>query len=400
MLEIDRPADALQVLMRLREQQPGDPQITADLVLAYARIGDEGLATENVSQLERLGGLKQTERKTLADTLFREGHQRLAMNVYQQMVSIDPNDLQAWAHLVRSQVALLDFPAAKATLDALGTNATNRLIRLEAASYKTAVGEHSGAYAIYQALLAEEDANDHTRDVDAIKGLGTLYYAMSDFHGAEAYFRQGVTLAPKDSQLKQLLAEALLKQHKVEEAVAVVESVVSAEVQDSRRQSSTNAVAVADILLRGHEYQAVELICRNGLAEATNARTVADLRTMLGLAQLKMGRVGEAFDTLSITMGQPGGDSAKLRYGLYRCYQRLGQNANAERILANELRMFGPATRERIEVAQLAMEDCDGVLAERVLTQAQMFDSANPLVGVLLAEARAMVCRRSGGCTD
>jgi tetratricopeptide (TPR) repeat protein len=393
LMEIDRPSDAVQIINRLLEQQPSKPELAVELVLAWTRIGAEAEMQQSLAMLLANPYVSAAQRMSLADTLYNEGHLQSALLLYQQIVASDSTNLEVQAKIIRTYVRVYDFPAAQATIASLSGNGSNRLVRLETANFNTAIGEHAAAFAIYKSLLAL-DAND----ANAVKGMGVLMHAITDYPRAESYLRRGLRISTNDMEMRQLLAEALMKQKRVNEAVELlIESKGSVAGKIDQPQT---APMIADLLVRGGEYATAESICRSSLAAVMDVRTQANLRTTFAFSLLQQGHIAEALDAFAQAKLLPGGDSPKLRYGLYACFARLEQPQKAEAAIASELRTFGPQTMDRVVIAGLAMQDCNGVLAERLLQQALMFDSSNVFVMVMLAEARAMVDRCSGGCQD
>ena len=400
LIEIKRPADAMRLLSHLYQDNPNDPAILVNIVLANARLGQDSAVYESIALLNQNQFAVPNQRLTLGDILYREGYFRYALQVYHSIQQFDPSNVEATAKIARTHVRLLDFPAAKATLDSITASNAERVMRLEMANYKTAVGEHADAYAIYQTIR-----NETPQDAVVLKGLGSLYLAIGDYRTAESVFRQAAIQSPRDTELQQLLADALLEQLRIDEAAAILSSPSSASNANGARDSvgtdkSSAASAVADILLRGRRFAEAETTCNSVIPSCTDPQTIMTLRTTLGFALLKQGRNAEAMDALSLARPMPGGNSAKLRYGLYRCLSNLDRTSEGEAVLAEELRMFGPNTFDRVTVAQLAMEDCNCLLADRVLQQALAFDPKNVYVMILLAEARGMCNRCNGDCDD
>ena len=400
LMEINRPGDAIRLLLRLQESDPSNPDVLAALVLANARIGQRDIIHSYLESLRQNPSLTQSTRLTLADTLYREGEHQTALLLYQDAATESPNDLVIQAKLVRTYVRLYDMPAAKATLDGLESRSSELIVRLETANYQTAVGEHASAYAIYRSLLI-----DHPNNTDIKKGLAALYQSIGDYRSAETILRTLVERSSKDQEAKQLLAESLLKQYRIEEASLTLEPQNNQSIPDSSVAVQIEAAsAIAGILVRGKQYSTAETMCRVALSEAngvpTDIRTRVRLRTTLGFALLKQGRNSEAFDTFMELHKVPAGKSPSVRYGLHQVLLNLDRPVEAQEVLSSELNEFAPMTAERVVIAELAMADCNCKLAERVLQQGLMFDPQNVYLMILLAESRSMCNRCSGSCDD
>ncbi|WP_404308516.1 tetratricopeptide repeat protein [Neorhodopirellula lusitana] len=406
LLELDRPGEAIEVLTRLLQADPGSPSVTAALVLANARIGNDDIIHSYLESLRENPSFDQISRIGLADKLYREGHDQLALQLYQDATLIAPDDVAVRLRIARVFVRLYDMPAAKSTLDGLADHSDERDVRLETANYMTAVGEHARAYAIYQSLLSSDPA-----DVDVLQGAGSLSLAIGDHRGAETTFRHALTLRPGDVALSQLLAESLLKQFRVEEAALVLEP--APQVTRSSGSNSQGAIpqsdiaaaaSIADIMVRGKQFSSAEAFCDAAISSTDGHPAPLSLRiqlkTTLGFAQLYQGRNIEALDTFTLVKKMKGGNTAKLRYGLHQVLENLDRHGEAEQVLATELGAFAPVTRDRVTIAKLAMSDCRCDLAQRLLEQALAFDPSNELVMILLAESRSMCNRCSGACDD
>ncbi len=401
LMELDRPGEAIVLYDQLAVRRPDDPALVAGRLLARARLGDRSGAIEAAGQLDTMTGFRPSDKTTLADTLYRENRPQLALMIYQQLYNADPSNIDLATKIVRCHVRLYQLPAAAAVLRSHDASMEDVRLRLAKANYKTVVGEHAGAYAIYRSLL-DEVPSDSIYAIAAIKGMGSLHLAMGDPLGAESYFRHGWRLSPSDPEIKGQLAESLRRQDRISEAVSTLrgEGEFYEGLPGSPSPKVGEQIAVADMLLRAKRYDESESIARMGLSVATGADDQIQLRTILGRSLLKQGRTSEAIDALRRAEAMTGSPDPSLRYGLYQCLQRLGERVAAQSVLADELQSFGPATNSRIELANLAMQEGDGALAERLMQQAVMFDATNVYVRILLGEARAMVGRINGSQED
>jgi tetratricopeptide (TPR) repeat protein len=209
------------------------------LVLANSRIGENVVIHRYLDELQSNPLFTFDSRIELADTLYRDGADRFALMLYQSASLMRPSDVATQTKIVRVLVRLFDMNGAKAVLDSIEETSPgtveHRLVRLETANYHTAVGEHAKAFAIYRLLLVEDES-----DVLAQIGLGTLYHAIGDHRAAETVFRN---MDETQSNASQLLAESLMKQNRVNEAVRTLR-------QSSGAENRNVEAAVADILLR------------------------------------------------------------------------------------------------------------------------------------------------------
>jgi tetratricopeptide (TPR) repeat protein len=405
LLELKRPNEALVMFRQLQQETPTDPIPVAGMLQAAVQLGDETAAFQYLEMLQHNAAFTPQQQIELGDTFYRDGHDRFAILLYQSASQLTPNDAFVSEKLVRAYVRSFDMRSAYSVIQALGPNRADRIARLAKAHYCTAVGEHAEALAIYHSLLKQDPG-----DVLALEDLGILFHTIGDYREAETHFRQAIKVSPYDQELKQLLADSLLEQLRIEEATSVL-------VAQSNQYSSTmqgaesigNAAAVADLMVRAKDYVAAEAICGSALQRPSdmafqpaivNQQSILAIQTVMGFALLKQGRNSEALDTFMQAKQLPWGNTPKLRYGLYCAYANLDRFAEAESVLADELRSFAPLTKERVIIAQLAMQDCNCGLASRILEQAVMFDRHDPFLSLLLAEAKSMCNRCSGDCDD
>ena len=171
LMELDRPADAIGLYQSLAARGAEDAPLTAGLLLAHARLGDQTGALDAAARLAAMPGFLTADKTTLADTLYREDRTRLALLIYQQIYATDTTNLDIAAKLVRTHVRLFDLPAASAILQSHAGAAEDVRMRLADANYRTVVGEHAGAYAIYRSLLDELPTNSSDA-IQAIEGNG------------------------------------------------------------------------------------------------------------------------------------------------------------------------------------------------------------------------------------
>ena len=232
--------------------------------------------------------------------------------------------------------------------------------------------------------------------------MGTLHLAMGDPLGAESYFRHGWRLAPRNDSIRGRLAEALRYQNRIEEAVDTLGGTAGFydEPVDQNGPTVGKQIAIAGLLYRARRYEAAGAAARLGLTLATGADDIITLRTILGRSLLGQGRGSEANETLRRAKTMTRTASPELRYGLYQSMLTLGQTHAASSLFNEELSTFGPATGSRIELANLAMSDGNGALAERLMQRAIMFDGTHVYARLLLGEARAMVGRINGSQED
>ena len=91
--------DALAFLLPQHEKKQGGAQTLAELVRAYARLGDNGMALKILEELGALGKDSLTQRLDLGKDLVSSGDDFVALAVFSQILAADPAN--AWRRLMR-----------------------------------------------------------------------------------------------------------------------------------------------------------------------------------------------------------------------------------------------------------------------------------------------------------
>src|SRR5262249_54521142 len=163
-----------------RDKQRGDSQILAELVRAYARLGDNGKALQFVEELGALGKDSITRRLDLGKDLVSSGDDLVAGVVFSQVLAADPNNLTAQLGLAQVQIHQMLPVQALATLSVIRpTPALCRQWALVWAEYHQLVGEYIEARQKYQDLLCKDP-----QDVEARLALAKLLQYIAEFEKA------------------------------------------------------------------------------------------------------------------------------------------------------------------------------------------------------------------------
>src|SRR5262249_12074922 len=101
LLDLQRPAEALSYLTKQRERRPKDPAVLADLVRAFAGLGDTAQALQVAEELARSEAARVADGLALADTLFQSGHDLVASAVYSQVLAKEPGNVVAQIGMAR-----------------------------------------------------------------------------------------------------------------------------------------------------------------------------------------------------------------------------------------------------------------------------------------------------------
>ncbi len=393
-IDLGQPQRASDLYMELAETLPDNVPALIGLIRASALLGQETAIYETLDLLLLDQAFAKEQKLELADELTQLGVVRPALQIYQHLGQATPADWKVQLKIAAAHRDLMEFAAARATLDSL-PNQEVRLVRHETAIFKAAIGEHAEAFAIYRSLLT-----DQPEDARAIKGLGDLMLSIGDYHAAEQLLRRSQQLDPSDTETPTLLVHALLKQQRTDEALQLAMP-KSTYLNFSQSAPTRGSKAdFASVLIEAGHFEEAELLCTEAIRRTHSPNRIARLRLYQGLAQMRLERYSEALQTLALARGLPSIELAKLRYGQYRCLMQLGQAEAAQSSLTGDLQFRGNASSQRIATAQLALQDCDCDLATKLLEHRQRLAPDDAYGSILLGEAASMCDRRSGGCDD
>jgi tetratricopeptide (TPR) repeat protein len=278
LIDLERPADALPFLQRLREQHPDDLELLTDLVRAYSRQGDREHAVAALQEMAARAPRELSLRQSLGDTLYQSGDYELAELVYDQILQLDPGNGLAVVGTARVAVQLFQPARARQILEGFRpAAAVERIYRLTWAEYHQLVGEYTEARHIYLDFLCRDPSDYETRlalaaldeyvveyqkaraeyvkvppDVTlgrkARLGLASTLFGQRFFHESADVCQALLAENPGDGDAMGQLVRSLAKAEQVGKAVALGRAFLQTNVRNERGSQSVH-FALGKVLL-------------------------------------------------------------------------------------------------------------------------------------------------------
>jgi tetratricopeptide (TPR) repeat protein len=388
LLDLQRPADALTFLLPRRDKQRGDAQILAELVRAYARLGDNGAALKVVEELGSLGKDSITRRLDLGNDLISSGDDLVAAAVFSQVLAADPGDLTAQLGLAQVQIRQHLPTQALATL--AGIKPTPALCRpwaLVWAEYHQLVGEYVEARQRYQDLLARDPL-----DGEARLALAKLLQDIQEYEKAKAQYGAVPPAGGRGRQARLGIAATLYDQRRFAESAECCERLLAEDPADGEAM----ARLTRNHIKMGACDKAIAL-GRGFLARFGNLEPVAvPVRLALGRALLECGRYPDAAQEYECLLARPGNRIPDAWYGLARALAKLNEPARAAQALAAAFSEPGHETRNRLLIADLFYADYEDPRADELARSVLKHDPKNLAALTRLADAQLREARPGG----
>lgn len=394
LIDIRRPAEALELLLPLYSANKTELRVLKLIVIASARAGSSLSTVEYISRLETIGPENLGVRSDLAETLFQGGFFRESLMVDQQVLAFEPTHLDSSVRSSLANLRLYEVVAAKSILDSIPPSKHTSKYSRALAEYHSVAGNHADAIAICQRILSFSSADLKTRATlgHAFHRAGQLRRASSAFaRVAEGAGARGDPQLRLEAQVAQ--ARVLADAKRFDEAVAILD-------QAAANGANSDAIleAYVDVLTKGRRYSAAIELIRSELVDAGDtARRVHRLRDQLGLLLARRGDYPEAIHELTSrrSTGQP---SAEAVYGTYQAHRMLGNATAAQQVLNTHLGVLASNTYLRVRIAEFATEDCDCCLARQLLQPLDRMCAGNPLISNRLGEACLQCASCEGVC--
>lgn len=391
-VEARRPHQALATLAGLPSEWADDAafqeSLLATQIRAETELGEAACAT--VDRLAALPLRDPRKRLDLADALYRSGHDRLAVTVYQQLLASGQREAKLVAKTVTAQVRLLDLPAARATLARYADASASPEVAAAEADYLVVAGRHAEAARRYRILVAADPES-----VDLRNGYGHLWFSVGDFLRAEAEYRTSLALEPGSTKTTIFLARALVNSRQHDRAIRVLRNAAV----DVRSREALR-LPLIEALGEAGRYSEAAALCESTLVQSEDPTERGRLQTELGFARLQEHDVPGAAESFEGVLAGRDPFDPKATYGLYQARRRLGDPTGAESLLHAFEAGVGHDLQRRMRLADLATGDCDGRLAERLLAPLHEASPENGFILIRLGESASLVDRRTGGCRD
>ena len=392
LLDMQRPADALRYLVKLRERRPQDPAILIDLVRSYAALADTGQALKTLEELSKLPGVDRTELLGLADTLLDSGYSLVAAPVYSQVLAADPANVLAQIGLAR--VAIYEFhpEAACKILETIHPQeGQRRRLQMAWGEYHQLVGQYTEALQIYLYLICIDPL-----DGEVILARAKLLQLVNEHEKAKAEFAK---IAPDNSfaSLGRLgIAATLYDQRRYGEAIEITEK-MSAE---SPADGGAVALLIRSLVKAGDCGRAIT-IGRGFLAAFGRIEPVAvPVQLALGRALLDSGGFAEAAQEFVTVLERPGGRIVDAWYGLSRAQGKIAGTASGDEPLLAAFADPGHQTRNRLLLSDQFYADNDDRGAIEMALSVLKHDGKNLAALVRLADAQVRDSRPTAQIAD
>ena len=251
--EENRPLEALQHFERAVQLQPRSAAAHLNLGKHAARAGEPKLGTREFQAAIRLRPHDSPAHANLGLLLLAEGKSSLAVGEFAEAVKYDPQDPALWLNLLKCQLNLRRFAAARTTADrliALASSSPELLGQIGA--LQAQAGDYSGAIenlknalsfdphdsaARYNLGLAYDRAKDYPHACEVLEALekerasaevenllGEVYEQRRDYLGAVRAFQTAAQLDPASEPYRFDYLQELLAHRNFEAAILVARS--------------------------------------------------------------------------------------------------------------------------------------------------------------------------------
>lgn len=391
LLDTRRPQESLSILAELREDDPTDSTVLADLARAHTMLGNH---VEAIGLVREISGLDEIDSPALLELSYfmrDSGNFRAAIELNERVLGASSNDAAALiananlhlaAHLPNKALQIL----ASAELDR-----DSRSYLQSKSLYHSMTGEYAHALEIYRRLL-----EDNPADFEIRLALGKLYCQSGEYQKAKAQLKRVPDNSSFSQNAKLELARCLFAERRYQEAAAHCRSLMNSDPRDFEAV----VVLTRSYIKRGMATEARH-ICLQFLKEnpTTSYGTLA-VKTTLAEAYLAENQGLRAKTLFDEVLQDPyGGLIPEARYGLAKSDSRLtgADSANAA-LLEQGMAGMGADFRLLMNLGQLAANDGDYKLAIELFNQIMSWDPGNQAALVSRGEAKASL--RDEGMTQ
>jgi tetratricopeptide (TPR) repeat protein len=385
LIDLERPAEALAFLRKLREKRADDLELLADVVRAHSRLGDRASALTTLEEMAAKAPRELAVRQSLADTLYQSGDYELADLVYQQVLRLDPGNGPAVVGTARVAVALFQPSRACQILEGFHPDdATQRIDLLTWAEYHQLAGEYTQAKQIYLDFLCKDPA-----DYEARLALAALDEYVVEYEKAKAEYAK----IPPDVYLGRKarlgLASTLFGQRLFAQAADVSRALLAENPGDG----DAMARLVRTLGKMGQVGQAVALGRAFVQNNVRNERGSESVRFGLGRLLLDAHNYLEAAREYEWLLTRPPARVPAAYYGLARATEKLNGPDKAQLLLATAVTLPGGETRNRLLLSDLFAGDFDDPRTAEMAHAALEGDAQNLAALIRLADAQQRLAR-------
>lgn len=387
--DLDRPTEALQFALPLKEKNPEDLELLGEIVRAYTHLGDRAQAFQVV---EEMSGIKSTEmgqRLGIADSLYTSGEYELAEMMYQQMLRFEPQNGNAILGTARVAIQQYCLQRAREILSCYRptSDSLRRSYLLTWAVYHQAVGEYTEAKQIYRDMLRKQET-----DYEAHLELGRLYEFIHDFEKAKAEYGKIPANTSWGKKARQGFISTLTLQREFEPAIKLGKQLL---LENPNDPGAMNVLVRA--LSKAKHYGVAIAVAQSFLTN--NCRTesaVIAARLALGRVFLDAHKYADAVHEYEAVLARPTGRIPVAFYGVARAYAKLGQRDRALHCVQGIAGMTGSDIRNRIQLADLYSGDYEDEAVAEITRSILQSDPDNLAALIRYADALQRLARADG----
>lgn len=400
LLDIRRPAEAMELLWELHTREPLNLDTVRLLILASGRTGNHGSTFEYIGRMQSIEPENTKARHEFAMQLFSEGFYRESILIDQQILEFEPGNPDSLIRSAAANLKIYEPQSARALLSGVTDGATNVPYLRVLANYHSLVGEHADAIAICRRVLSENPCDYQTRLV-----LGDVYLRAAQLDRSHDTFASvaAATLEPGVVNGPQLHTDAVLSQSRALAEMLRFDEAFSLLESTNWPPAAEDAVLDTYVAIQsqGRRYGEAIQNVRVALADSLgNSGREIRLRSWLGLLLARNGEYASSIQELSVAEQMADEPLAEAIYGKYQAYKMLSDQAGMHRAVAEYLGPLSSNSHLRVRVAELATEDCDCCFAREMLQPLDSLCDNNPLVANRLGEACQMCasCEATPNC--
>jgi tetratricopeptide (TPR) repeat protein len=377
LLDMQRPADALRYLLKLRERRSKDAVVLADLVRAYAAVADEAQALKALDDLVA-AGVGVPERLALADTLLDSGYVIVANAVYGQVLSTNPGNVLAQIGLARVAIyQFLPLPAFKLLQPIHPEEGERRKLQMAWGEYHQLVGQYTEGQ-VYLDLICNDPL-----DGEVILARAKLLQLMGDYEKAKAEFAKILPDSSFSRQGRLGIASVLFDQRRYGESIEICEKLLAEQPADG----DAAALLIRNLVKAGDCQRAIT-VGRGFLAAFGRIEPVAvPVQLALGRALLDSGSFAEAAHEFVAVLARPGGRIVSAWYGLSRAQGKVAGLAEGDEPILAAVADPGHETRNRLLLADQFYADNNDRDAIEMAQSVLKHDSKNLAALIRLADS-------------
>ena len=380
LLDMQKPREALPHLLSLQAKSPNELIWSTSLVYCYELLGEEARASRTVDAIQTLEPMVTEPRVQLVDQLLSLSNYQLAQRVNEQILEVEPSNVMARLMGARILLESYDVRRAEEALQALEAECSGmRRYSLAQAQLYHLEGQWVAAQSIYESMLLDRTGDDEVR----IK-LALLLRDKGDLHRALAELNKVPIKSPYGSLAQLERATTLILQGRPDRAAGLC-----AEIADMRPNDVAPVLGLVRAHLEMKHLTEARAMCQQFIEKhPSDKMAIAQVRVVLGKAQLMSGDSVQAARTFQLAMREPSMHEPEAFYGLAKARARGDFAVGVELAkLSSNIATSGEGIRMRIELGKLALGEQDYIRAVYYLSKALRWQPNNIAAKVLLGEA-------------